>query len=120
MAERPFSSPFFAGVILLGPSWKAQWTFSIWHCWLFLSFYSFIHMCIHCLGHFSPLPPLLTVSYNFFLWYWGLNSEPPPSNLATPLAPFFLCVKDFFKIGSRELFALDGFEPQSSWFLPPE
>jgi hypothetical protein len=29
MAERPFSSPFFAGVILLGPSWKAQWTFSI-------------------------------------------------------------------------------------------
>jgi hypothetical protein len=20
-------------------------------------FYSFIHMCIHCLGHFSPLPP---------------------------------------------------------------
>jgi hypothetical protein len=21
--------------------------------------YSFIHMCIHCLGHFSPLPPPL-------------------------------------------------------------
>jgi hypothetical protein len=26
---------------------------------MFISFfyYSFIHMCIHCLGHFSPLPP---------------------------------------------------------------
>jgi hypothetical protein len=23
----------------------------------FLFIYSFIHMCIHCLGHFSPLPP---------------------------------------------------------------
>jgi hypothetical protein len=30
------------------------------HILTFLYFYflnSFIHMCIHCLGHFSPLPP---------------------------------------------------------------
>jgi hypothetical protein len=25
----------------------------------------------------------------------------------------------FFKIGSLQLFALDGFEPPSSWSLPP-
>jgi hypothetical protein len=25
-------------------------------------FYSFIHMCVHCLGHFSPLPPAPTLS----------------------------------------------------------
>jgi hypothetical protein len=24
---------------------------------LILFFFSFIHMCIQCLGHFSPLPP---------------------------------------------------------------
>jgi hypothetical protein len=24
-------------------------------------YYSFIHMCIHCLGHFSPLPPSPTL-----------------------------------------------------------
>jgi hypothetical protein len=28
------------------------------HAFLFfIILYSFIHMCIHCLGHFSPLPP---------------------------------------------------------------
>jgi hypothetical protein len=31
---------------------------SYWDFFLF-SFY-FIHMCIQCLGHFSPLPPALT------------------------------------------------------------
>jgi hypothetical protein len=29
-------------------------------------------------------------------------------------------VMGFFEIGSHELFAWDGFEPQSSWSLPPE
>jgi hypothetical protein len=31
-------------------------------CWVFsfFIFYSFIHMCIHCLGHISPLPPTST------------------------------------------------------------
>jgi hypothetical protein len=29
---------------------------------VFLFFYSFIHMCIHCLGHFSPLYPTLSLS----------------------------------------------------------
>jgi hypothetical protein len=28
----------------------------------FFFFYSFIHMCIHCLGHFSPLLPFPTLS----------------------------------------------------------
>jgi hypothetical protein len=28
----------------------------------FFYYYSFIHMCIHCLGHFCPLPPSLTLS----------------------------------------------------------
>jgi hypothetical protein len=25
-------------------------------------YYSFIHMCVHCLGHFSSLPPAVTLS----------------------------------------------------------
>jgi hypothetical protein len=29
--------------------------------WSFF-YYTFIHMCIHCLGHFSPLSPSLTLS----------------------------------------------------------
>jgi hypothetical protein len=28
----------------------------------FFFYYSFIHMCVHCLGHFSPLPPSPTLS----------------------------------------------------------
>jgi hypothetical protein len=32
--------------------------------------------------------------------------------------PFF--VMNFFELGSFELFAQAGFEPQSSWSLPPE
>jgi hypothetical protein len=43
----------------------------------FLFYCSFIHMCIHCLGHFSPLPPTSTLSpqtpvasrYNLFCPY---------------------------------------------------
>jgi hypothetical protein len=31
-------------------------SFSFWFI------YSFIHMCIHCLGHLSPLPPTPTLS----------------------------------------------------------
>jgi hypothetical protein len=29
------------------------------HMWTLFFYYSFIHMCVHCLGHFSPqhLPP---------------------------------------------------------------
>jgi hypothetical protein len=38
-------------------------------------FYSFIHMCIHCLGHFSPLPP----------------APPPPSPSHLPLMPGRIC-----------------------------
>jgi hypothetical protein len=31
--------------------------------YIFLIFYYFlfIHMCLHCLGHFSPLPPTLSL-----------------------------------------------------------
>jgi hypothetical protein len=41
---------------------------------LFFIFYSFIHMCIHCLGHFSSLPPIttscpLTLKQNLFCPY---------------------------------------------------
>jgi hypothetical protein len=32
----------------------------IFICFFFV--YSFTHMCIHCLGHFFPLPPSLTLS----------------------------------------------------------
>jgi hypothetical protein len=51
----------------------------------------------------------------YFLWYWGLNSGPIP--WATPPALFVL---GFFKTRSCELFARAGFEPWSSWSLPPE
>jgi hypothetical protein len=43
----------------------------------------------------------------FFLWYWGLNSEPIP--LAA--LPVLLCDDFIFKIGSHELFAQAGFKP---------
>jgi hypothetical protein len=46
-----------------------------------------------------------------------LNSGSTP--WVTPTT--FFCVWDgFFKIDSHELFALAGFKPRSSWFLPPE
>jgi hypothetical protein len=35
---------------------------SLFSYFMFFFNYSFIHMCIHCLGHFSPLPPSLTLS----------------------------------------------------------
>jgi hypothetical protein len=50
-----------------------------------------------------------------YIQFWGLNSGPTP--WATPPAIFLWC--DFL-IGSHELFAWAGFEPQSSWSLPPE
>jgi hypothetical protein len=31
----------------------------------FKNFYSFIHVCIHCLGHFSPMPPTTSPLGNF-------------------------------------------------------
>jgi hypothetical protein len=39
----------------------------------FFNFY-FMHMCIQCLGHFSPLPPALSLT-------------PPPNSLPYPLRP---------------------------------
>jgi hypothetical protein len=49
------------------------------HCfWLGFSFFFnfyFIHMCIQCLGHFSPLPPPPPLT--------SPNSLPPPHPLAT-------------------------------------
>jgi hypothetical protein len=39
-------------------------------------FFSFIHMCIHCLGHFSTLPPLPYI--------------PPPQFQADPVLPLSL------------------------------
>jgi hypothetical protein len=44
-------------------------------------------------------------------WTQGLHLE--------PLHQPYFC-EGFFKIGSQELFAWAGFEPQSSWSLPPE
>jgi hypothetical protein len=31
----------------------------LFHFFFLLFIYSHVHMCIHCLGHFSPLPPVL-------------------------------------------------------------
>jgi hypothetical protein len=51
-------------------------------------------------------------------WFWTvvLNTVSSPWN--TPPAIFF--VMGSFKIRSLELFALAGFQPQSSWSLLPE
>jgi hypothetical protein len=46
----------------------------------FLKNYSFIHMCIHCLGHFCLLPSSATVS----------PLSPPPQFQAGPVLPFSL------------------------------
>jgi hypothetical protein len=63
-------------------------------------------------GPISVCPPLISF---LFLQYWGLNTRPSP--WVTP--PALFC-EGFFKIGSLKLFAQAGFEPQSSWSLPPE
>jgi hypothetical protein len=43
------------------PSWNCKLFFFLGKFvilfYLFTFYYSFIHMCIHCLGHFSPTPP---------------------------------------------------------------
>jgi hypothetical protein len=44
----------------------------------FILFYSFIHMCVYCLGHFSPLLPSLTLS------------PPSPHFQAEPVLPLSL------------------------------
>jgi hypothetical protein len=49
----------------------------------FFNFNFFIHMCIKCLGHFSPLPPpppLPTSVLSLFL--------PPPGYLAETICPY--------------------------------
>jgi hypothetical protein len=51
----------------------------------------------------------------FFLWYWGLNSEPSP--WATPPALFLWRV---FEDRVSRTICPAGFEPRSSWSLPPE
>jgi hypothetical protein len=56
----------------------------------------------------------------FFLWYWGLNSGPSPWVTSPAPPPPFSFVKVFFEIGSCELLAWAGFEPQSSWSPPLE
>jgi hypothetical protein len=45
------------GLIQLFCSWTSSlfYTMSL-RDYLFYYYYSLIHMCIHCLGHFSPLP----------------------------------------------------------------
>jgi hypothetical protein len=45
------------------------------------------------------------------VWTQGQHLEPLHQ-------PLFL--KGFFELGSRKLFAWDGFKPRSSWSLPPE
>jgi hypothetical protein len=47
--------------------------------------------------------------------YWGLTSG--PTLWATP--PALFC-DGFFQIGSCKVFTQAGFEPRSSWSLPPE
>jgi hypothetical protein len=49
------------------------------HLFYFIFFYSFIHMCIHCLGHFSPLPPVPTPS-----------TQPPHHFQPEPVLPLSL------------------------------
>jgi hypothetical protein len=56
-------------------------------------------------SHRSPVS--FCVLFIYLLWYWGLNSRPTP--WASPPA------LSLFEIGSYELFAQAGFEPQSSW-----
>jgi hypothetical protein len=50
----------------------------VYKYYIFFKKYSFIHMCIHCLGHFSPLPPFPP-------------SPPfPPQSQAGPVLPLSL------------------------------
>jgi hypothetical protein len=49
-------------------------------------------------------------------WYWGLNSGLTLWVTPSTLSLWWV----FFEIGSWELFAWAGFEPWSSWTLPPE
>jgi hypothetical protein len=70
-------------------------------------------------GHFLLISDLC-LSLNIFLFFFfcGAGAWTQGLHLEPFLQPCF--VKDFFKIGSHELFAWAGFEPQSSWSLPPE
>jgi hypothetical protein len=52
--------------------------FATWVILRLSFFYSFIHMCIHCLGHFSPLPPP------------SLSPSFPPQFQAGPVLPLSL------------------------------
>jgi hypothetical protein len=59
---------------------------------------------------------LLVICFFFFfcgtgVWTQGLHLEPLHQ-------PFFVMV--VLEIGSHKLFAQAGFEPQSSWSLPPK
>jgi hypothetical protein len=50
-----------------------------------------------------------------FIWFFVvLGFEHKASTFSHSTSPFFVCVMDFFEIGSCELFAQADFEPQSS------
>jgi hypothetical protein len=63
----------------------------------------------------EKISPWKVFYFIYFLWYWSLNSG--PTTWATP--PVFFC-EGFFRDRSHEPFAWAGFEPWSSWSLPPE
>jgi hypothetical protein len=88
--------------------------------------------CFVCVCVCARVCVCVCVVLGFELWAYTLSHSNSPfwdfffgSRIRTqglhlePLQqPFF--VMDFFEIGSLKLFALAGFEPQSSWSLSPE
>jgi hypothetical protein len=81
---------------IMGPSWR-----------LSTHTYYPLRLC--------PCPLLFDFSFIFW-WYWGLNSG--PTHWATPPALFL--VMGFLREGLTNYLPGAGFEPWSSWSLPPE
>jgi hypothetical protein len=87
--------------------WISSWLFESWSqfllssniillIFLFLFHYSFIHMCIHCLGHFSLLPlpppsPPLPFRQNLFCAFYQFHWRVETSNYKKDIA--FLLVE---------------------------
>jgi hypothetical protein len=90
----------------------------VFHFFFFSSFlpsFSFFPCKNMWLQHHCSFFPFSS-SFFFFLAVLGLELR--AYTLSHSTSPFL--VMGFFEIGSHELFAWAGFEPQSSWSLPPE
>jgi hypothetical protein len=105
LIEEAVFSPLYA----LRSFVKNQLALDVWICvWVFY-FAPFVFMYVSV-----PVPWCMYVCNYLFLWYWGLNLR---RHLEPLTSPFLWWV---FKIGTCELFAWAGFEPQSYWSLPLE